>query len=154
MIRLNLGKLAADVGREQGRRNPGQGAGAMAAIRENLAAIEALRSGGATWAAIAAGLAAQGVTQRDGGPITDKRLTALIDSIKRQDARRRARAEKRALRLDLARVPPSSQQARVGLAAELRAQPEQATVPPQGDAEEAIRRQQFEAIQSLLKNKD
>lgn len=154
MTRINLSKLAADVGREQGKRIPRPASQAMAIIRENLAAIETLRAGGATWAVIAAGFAAQGVSHRDGQPLTGKRLTALIDSIRRQDARRQARERKRALRTDLARAPPRPVSARLGLAAELHAPPEQMTAALEGDAEEAIRRQQFEATQSLLVKKD
>ena len=47
------------------------------------------REDGATWTEIAAGLAAQGVTQGDGQPITGRRLTALMHNIRVQEERRR-----------------------------------------------------------------
>jgi hypothetical protein len=153
MTRINLSKLAADVGREQGKRIPRPASQAMAIIRENLAAIETLRAGGATWTVIAAGFAAQGVSHRDGQPLTGKRLTALIDSIRRQDARRQARERKRALRPDLARAPPRPGAARLGLAAELQAPVEHVASHTDGDAEETIRRQQYEATRSLFVKK-
>ena len=151
MTKINITKLAADVDREQGKRVQRAGSNAMATIRENLKAIEALRREGATWDAIAAGLAAQGVSHRDGQPLTGKRLTALIDSIRRQNAQRQDRQDKRLRRPDLARAPPNPAQARLGLAAELLAATEQAAPTPTGDTEEVIRRQQYEATKSLFK---
>ncbi len=45
------------------------------------------REDGATWTEIVAGLAAQGVTQGDGQPITGRRLTALMHNIRVQEER-------------------------------------------------------------------
>jgi hypothetical protein len=65
--------------------------GATQVIRQNLVELERMyREHGATWSEIAAGLAAQGVTQGDGQPITGKRLTALIHNIKVQQEKVKA----------------------------------------------------------------
>lgn len=62
--------------------------GATEVIRANFEEIERLhREDGATWTEIASGLAAQGVTQGKGLPLTGRRLTALMHNI-------RTRAEK------------------------------------------------------------
>lgn len=89
--------------------------GAMAVVRAHLADIERLKAEGATWVAIAAALARQGVVLRDGRPITGRHLTGLIDSIRRQDAGRSVAKARRSRRADLAgdttpeaRQPPVS----------------------------------------------
>ena len=79
----------------------------MAVVRANLTEIERLRVDGATWVAIAAALAQQGVKQRDGKPITARRLTGLIASVRRQDASREQSKARRASREDLAAVAPA-----------------------------------------------
>ncbi|MGY4329427.1 hypothetical protein ACVWWG_003844 [Bradyrhizobium sp. LB7.2] len=62
--------------------------GATEVIRAAFEEIERLhREEGASWTEIASGLAAQGVTQGDGQPLTGRRLTALMHNI-------RTRAEK------------------------------------------------------------
>ena len=67
--------------------------GATEVIRQNLVELERMyREDGATWTEIAAGLAAQGVTQGDGQPITGRRLTALIHNIKVQQEKARSAA--------------------------------------------------------------
>lgn len=64
--------------------------GATEIIRRNRQELERMhREDGATWTEIAAGLAAQGVTQGDGQPITGRRLTALMHNIRVQEERRR-----------------------------------------------------------------
>lgn len=66
--------------------------GATEIIRTNLRELERMhREDGATWTEIAAGLAAQGVTQGDGQPITGRRLTALMHNIRVQEERLLAR---------------------------------------------------------------
>ncbi|RYC34069.1 hypothetical protein D3273_02120 [Lichenibacterium minor] len=82
--------------------------GAMAIVRKHLPDIERLKAEGATWVAIAAALARQGVSMRDGRPLTGRRLTGLIDSIRRQDAGRREAGARRLFRSDLAPGPPSA----------------------------------------------
>lgn len=64
-------------------------------IRKNIRQLERMREeDGATWTEIAAGLAAQGVTQGDGKPITGRRLTALMHNIRVQKERSRAKERK------------------------------------------------------------
>lgn len=66
--------------------------GATEVIRKNRQELERMhREDGATWTEIAAGLAAQGVTQGDGQPITGRRLTALMHNIRVQEERLRNR---------------------------------------------------------------
>lgn len=79
----------------------------MDLVRAHLAEIERLKAQGLTWTDIAAALAEQGVRRRDGAPITGRRLTGLIDSIRRQDAKRSKAAARRALRGDIAVAPPA-----------------------------------------------
>jgi hypothetical protein len=77
--------------------------GATEIIRSNFEEIERLyREDGASWTEIASGLAAQGVTQGEGQPLTGRRLTALMHNI-------RTRAEKlksKAIVRDRAKIPP------------------------------------------------
>jgi hypothetical protein len=57
--------------------------GATEVIRANFKEIERLhREEGASWTEIASGLAAQGVTQGEGQPLTGRRLTALMHNIR------------------------------------------------------------------------
>ena len=79
--------------------------GAMGVVRAHLADIERLKDEGATWVDIAEALAEQGVRRRDGGPITGRRLTGLIDSIRRQDAKRQKATARRVSRGDLVPAP-------------------------------------------------
>lgn len=68
--------------------------GATEIIRKNRQELERMhREDGATWTEIAAGLAAQGVTQGDGQPITGRRLTALMHNIRVQEQRLRDRTK-------------------------------------------------------------
>jgi|SRR3954470_1555441 hypothetical protein len=70
--------------------------GATQVIRNNLEELERMyREDGVTWTEIAAGLAAQGVTQGDSQPITGRRLTALMHNIKVQEEKSQSR-ERRA----------------------------------------------------------
>ena len=77
----------------------------MDLVRTHLAEIERLKAQGIAWTDIAAALVEQGVRRRDGGPITGRRLTGLIDSIRRQDLRRQKAATRRASRGDVAVTP-------------------------------------------------
>ena len=67
--------------------------GATEVIRANFEEIERLhREDGATWTEIASGLAAQGVTQGGGQPLTGRRLTALMHNIRTRAERLKAKA--------------------------------------------------------------
>lgn len=160
-MRLNLHRLRRDVAarglsREADDVARGKASGAMAIVRAHLPEIERLKGEGATWTDIAAALAGQGVKRRDGGPITGRRLTGLIDSIRRQDAKRRRAMERRASRADLSepttdlwaptrasppRPPPIPT-----------ATPAEATSPERRTAEQ-IRRDGLAELYDLLKGK-
>ncbi|WP_425375025.1 hypothetical protein [Methylobacterium brachiatum] len=63
----------------------------MAIVRAHLETFEQMHRDGASWVDIAAGLAAQGVMQGTGEaaqPITARRLTALMASVRRERERR------------------------------------------------------------------
>lgn len=167
MPKLDLKRLAKDVDTLRMSRPLGVGpggrrlTGAMAIVRDNLDALEALHAAGASWVDLAAGLAAQGVTQGEGEPLTGKRLTALIASVRRQAARRVVAEARRRARPDLPRAALTTQQAPPSdlplrstasrLAPELQAPP----VPPPNDdaplSEAEIRRIQAERHSHLFK---
>lgn len=86
---IDLKRLRTDVTRHKAARSAspiGQiKTGATDIIRQNLRELERMhREDGALWTEIAAGLAAQGVTQGKGHPITGRRLNKLISNIKAQ----------------------------------------------------------------------
>jgi len=167
MPKLDLKRLSRDVDTLRTSRPLGVGpggrrlTGAMAVVRDNLAALEALHAAGASWVDIAAGLAAQGVTQGQGEPLTGKRLTALIASVRRQAARHAATEARRRARPDLPRFPVSANRQvpppdpaptpASRLAPELQARP----VPPPSDdaplSEAEIRQHQAERHSHLFK---
>ena len=89
---IDLKRLRIDVTRHKAARSTspiGQiKTGATDIIRKNLRELERMhREDGALWTEIAAGLAAQGVTQGKGRPITGRRLNKLISNIKVQAAK-------------------------------------------------------------------
>lgn len=171
---LDLSRLRRDLKRRRDARPPGQGpggrpgTGSMAIVRAHLEAFEQMHRDGASWVDIAAGLAAQGVTQGTGDaaqPITARRLTALMASVRRERERHARAAQTRLGRNDLGPAPrsepvepasppsvPPSSKAR----ATLRLAPELAPRDPV-DAQagfpsaEDIRRQALAGVQKLLK---
>lgn len=113
---LDLSRLRRDLKRRQAARPQGQGpggrpvTGSMAIVREHLQAFEALHRDGASWVDIAAALAVQGVTQGTGEtaqPITARRLTALMASVRRERDRHARAGQARMRRNDLGPVAPS-----------------------------------------------
>lgn len=91
-MNIDLKRLRGDVKQLKARRTASPigkiKSGATEIIRANFEEIERLhREDGANWTEIASGLAAQGVTQGEGQPLTGRRLTALMHNI-------RTRAEK------------------------------------------------------------
>jgi hypothetical protein len=104
---IDLKRLRADVKQLKARRTASPigkiKTGATEVIRANFEEIERLhREDGASWTEIASGLAAQGVTQGEGHPLTGRRLTALMHNI-------RTRAEKlksKAVVRDRTRIQP------------------------------------------------
>ncbi|NEU12712.1 hypothetical protein G3T14_11255 [Methylobacterium sp. BTF04] len=110
---LDLPRLRRDVKRRQDARPQGQGpggrlvTGSMAIVREHLEAFEAMHRDGASWVDIAAALAAQEVMQGTGDaaqPITARRLTALMASVRRERERHAQAGRARMRRSDLGLV--------------------------------------------------
>jgi len=91
-MQIDLKRLRSDVKRLKASRVDSPigkvKTGATEVIRRHFDELERMhQEDGASWTEIAAGLAAQGVTQGDRHPLTGRRLTALMHNI-------RARAEK------------------------------------------------------------
>ena len=128
-----------------------QRTGAMAVVRDHLADIETLRAEGARWGDIAAAMAAQGVTQGEGKPITERRLTALIASVRKQDAKRKSLSDSRSARPDIERPTNAAHGAstRLALSSELTAAPQPVVPASSREAEETLRRDSFERVQAL-----
>lgn len=131
----------------------------MAVVRTHLAEIEGLKDEGATWVDIAEALAEQGVRRRDGGPITGRRLTGLIVSIRRQDAKRRSATERRASRRDLTAASPTGPRPPPGAKTP---RPSSAGAEPQAEADaptrghrtaEQIRRDGVAELDDILRGK-
>ena len=156
---IDVKKLRRTVAARQAARPAGVGlggrvgTGAMALVRSNLAALDELRAGGATWAEIAAGLAEQGMTQGAGEPITAKRLTALVTLVRKAEATRAAKISVRQGREDLAAERKVDAKRAAGtklqLAAELTSSP--AAVNVHGPSEGEIRREAFDRHDHLFK---
>jgi hypothetical protein len=86
-MKIDLKRLRSDVHRlKAGRVDSPIGkikTGATEIIRSHFDELERMHhEDGASWNEIAAGLAAQGVTQGDGQPLTGRRLTALLHNIR------------------------------------------------------------------------
>jgi len=77
--------------------------GVTRAVRETLPVIQKLRKAQITWAAIAAAMTEQGITQGNGLPLTATRLTAVVGHVERQIRRHEDSLALRRLRTDLAR---------------------------------------------------
>lgn len=152
MPKLDLTKLSRDLDRRRRDRPDGVGpggrpvTGAMAAVRDNLAQLEALHAAGASWVDIAASLAAQGVHHGSGAALTGRQLTGLIASVRRQLRQREAKAAKRASRPDLPKVAS----ARLSLAADLAA-PRQKPAPSPLASEDELRRERLASLDDLFK---
>src|ERR1700738_2350130 len=91
-MKIDLKRLQSDVKRLKADRVDSPigrvKTGATEIIRRHFGELERMHhEDGASWTEIAAGLAAQDVTQGDGQPLTGRRLTALMHNI-------RVRAEK------------------------------------------------------------
>jgi len=143
--RVQATRPTAGIGRET--------TGVTRAVRDGLPMIRQLREGGITWAAIAAAMAAQGVTQGAGKPLTASRLTAIVGQVEAQLRRQAERAAARRARPDLAAPQPPLTG---DTAAPAPVAPVPNTPPPVPDraapaSEEAIRRAGLDALHKLLK---
>lgn len=158
-LRRDLKRRSAERAEAAGRR----GHGSMALVREHLDAFEQLHRDGASWVDIAAALAAQGVMQGSGAslrPITGKRLTALIASVRRERVRRAAADRVRAQRSDLDRARhhageapdpvPSSAVQPLALSSDLAA-PHDPDGPDPLPSAEDMRLKALAAVQKLLR---
>jgi hypothetical protein len=169
-MRLDLKRfrhdLAAERNEQVAKTNHGarQLTGAMATIRNFLPEINRKRALHFTWSQIASGLAAQGVMQIKAGnriPISGRRVSALVDSIRRQDNRRQHADELRAMRSDRPHEPtpevamPNEQILKnrpLRLSADLNAGVMPAALDPNSVITElTLRRTALEGIQGLLK---
>jgi hypothetical protein len=123
--------------------------GATAVIEPILPLIRELRTQKHSWAAIAAGLSAQGVVQgKDREPITARRLTALISAIIKRVRRHEERLAGRAKRRDLAPLPKQTHT--LALSTDLQQMEAEAAI--ETESVETIRQQEFEdRVRSLLK---
>lgn len=152
MPKLDLSRLTRDLDRRRRDRPDGVGpggrpvSGAMAAVRENLAQLEALHAAGASWVDIAASLASQGVHHGSGAALTGRQLTALIASVRRQARKRQARTAQRLARPDLHKVTAPRLQLSPDLA-ERRPTP----TPLPLATEEDLRREALASLNDLLK---
>ncbi len=105
--RLDLLRLARDAAStpdaQRGALAPGgrPATGLMRAVRDNLDELLALKAEGRTWAAIAAGMTAQGFATADGRAITERNLTGVVASVRRQTRRLAAKEAGRRNRGDL-----------------------------------------------------
>ncbi len=125
----------------------------MDIVRGNLDALQRRHDAGATWVEIAAALANQGVVQGNVAPITGKRLTALIASVRLQQAKRAAKAVLRSERGDVfVERPPVDAPARpLRLAKELikGASPSMSLASP--NVEDALRQENYEKYSKLFR---
>jgi hypothetical protein len=128
--------------------------GATEIIRANFDEIERLHhEDGASWTEIASALAAQGVTQGEGKPLTGRRLTALMHNIRtRLDKLQRkapARDRSRILPECLQKDGPAVKKA-VSLSSEM-SRPVTRDLPNETISEDEIRRTEFAKHAHLLK---
>lgn len=120
---LDLKRLRRDVDRLSSEANPSPigrvRTGATGIVRAHLDELRRMHDEGASWVSLAAGLAAQGVTQGDGQPLTGRRLTALIHSIEKAAIKKATRVAGRARRPDIRSQQPEPSRAGARLAPEL-----------------------------------
>jgi hypothetical protein len=148
--RLDLSRLMRDAHKAQAVRPESaigrETTGLTRAVREQLPAIRKLREEKVTWAAIAAAITKQGVTQGDGRPLTATRLTAVVGHVERQIHRKLDAVARRGLRPDLARSDThASKTVPRGLVAET-----ESFDLSHHPTEEALRRASLDELRSLL----
>lgn len=149
---LDVSRLQRDVEaletekEARGRQRDGRvKSGAMKMVRENLAQIKALHASGHIWNTIAEALAAQGLTQGDGDPITGRRLSSLVSAIEKQTERKELKLAARRQRRDLVRPERAPR-----LSSDLSVPPRLQTSQPGSLSEELLRRNQLTAVEALF----
>ena len=161
VAKIDIEKLRADAGKAKAARmekkagSTSVATGAMAVVRRLLPTIEGLLDADSktSWDDIAAALTEQGVRTRAGGPITGKRLSSLVDSVRKQDAARHERMQRRRARKDLpvAEEPRPSRHRRLALSPELTTARSDRDASTGADLEAAIRADAFEKHDFLIK---
>lgn len=156
---MDLKKFCADVKILKAKRSPSPigrtKTGATAILRKNYSEILRMREiDGLRWTEIALALAAQGVTQGDGAPITGRRITALMRNLALQAEREGINSASRLQRKDIAPHQIERRddtKTKLRLAPELTAQKtnQQIAIVSEGE----IRRSQLERHAHLLKRK-
>lgn len=119
--------------------------GSAAFTRTHLEEIKSLRAEGHGWRLIAAAVAALGVTQGDGVPITGRRLAALVSAVEKQAARQERKLEVRRQRRDLVNPGRSSR-----LSPDLSDFPRPKSSPAGSLSEEQLRRERLADVEDLF----
>jgi hypothetical protein len=156
---MDLKKLRADVQKLKAKRTPSPigrtKTGATAILRKNYSEILFMHENdGLRWTEIALALAAQGVTQGNGAPITGRRITALMRNLALQAERETSNSASRLQRKDIA---PHQIEHRDDTKTKLRLAPEltaqKTNHPIAVVSEDEIRRGLLERHAHLLKRK-
>lgn len=159
-MKIDLKRLQSDVTRLRASRVDSPigkvKTGATEVIRRHFDELERMHhDDGASWTEIAAGLAAQGVTQGDGQPLTGRRLTALMHNIRVRAEKLRSKG---AVRRPSEHLPDPSRKlgersrTTVSLAPEMSG-PRNETLPGQVVSEEEIRRAELSKHAHLLRKR-
>ncbi|WP_061979188.1 hypothetical protein [Tardiphaga sp.] len=159
-MKIDLKRLRSDVKRLKADRVDSPigkiKTGATEIIRRHFDELERMHhEDGASWTEIAAGLAAQGVTQGDGQPLTGRRLTALMHNIRVRAEKLRSKG---AVRRPSEHLPNPSQKLgrrsrkMVSLAPEM-SRERDAQLPDQVISEEEIRRTELSKHAHLLRKR-
>jgi hypothetical protein len=159
-MKIDLKRLRSDVKRQKANRVDSpigkRRTGATEIIREHFDDLERMHfEEGASWNEIAAGLAAQGVTQGNGEPLTGRRLTALMHNIRV----RRAKLKTKGTVRQPGSQPPNPTQRRgarssktVSLSPEM-SRPKSHRPPDQVISEEELRRDALSKHAHLLRKR-
>ena len=159
--KIDIAKLRADAGKAKAVRlakkagSTSVATGAMAVVRRLLPTIEGLLEADpeTSWDDIAVALTEQGVRTRAGEPMTGKRVSSLVDSVRKEDAARQERSQRRRARKDLpaAEEPQQNRQRRLALSPELTKVRRDRDVSTGADLEATIRAEAFEKHGFLIK---
>lgn len=159
-MKIDLKRLRSDVKRLKADRVDSPigkiKTGATEIIRSHFDELERMHyQDGASWNEIAAGLAAQGVTQGDGQPLKGRRLTALMHNIRVRAEKLKSKGALRSpsenLSNTIQRLGGQSRKT-VSLAPEL-SRPRSETQPDQTISEEEIRRAELSKHAHLLRKR-
>jgi hypothetical protein len=148
---LDSSRLVREAHKAQAARPTGvvgrETTGVTRAVRSALPVIHNLRLDNVTWAAIAAAMSEQGLSQSDGSPLTASRLTAIVSQVERQLRRPEGSAAARRRRADVAqfgsRVPASSTHPSIVAM--------QSPGLPDAPTEEVLRRAALAELHSMLR---